>query len=189
MTSRTEFIDNLKNEVQHLKSAVKSHFSNLSYDQLQWKPEKGQWGIAECIEHLVSTNQFYLDRIENRMQDEQSKAETNGEVKHSWLGQKFIKMLHPDSKMKLKAFGQMLPSQELTGQEVIKQFIEQQDRVLELLEQARSYNINKLKIGSPFLGLLKLRLSDAFKVIIVHEKRHLLQAQGVHKTIGFPGKE
>ncbi len=189
MTSRTQFIDNLKNEVEHLKSAVKSHFSNLSDDQLQWKPAKGQWSIAECIEHLVRTNQSYLDRIENQMQYEQSKVETNGEVKHSWLGQQFINMLHPNSKMKLKAFGQMLPSQGITGQEVIKQFIEQQDRMLELLERARDYNINKLKIGSPFLGLLKFRLSDAFKVILVHEQRHLLQAQGVHKTIGFPGRE
>lgn len=188
MTSKAEFIDNLKDEVEHLKSAVNTHFSNLSDDQLQWKPEQGRWSIAECIEHLIRINQSYLDRIENRMQEAPSKADTDGGVKHSWLGQKFINMLHPDAKMKLKAFGQMVPSQGLSGHEAIKQFIDQQDRVIELLDQARDYNINKLKIGSPFLGLLKLRLSDAFKAILVHEQRHLLQAQGVHKTIGFPGR-
>jgi hypothetical protein len=33
--------------------------TELTLDQLNWKPVPGQWSVGQCLEHLAVTNEIY----------------------------------------------------------------------------------------------------------------------------------
>jgi hypothetical protein len=47
-------------------------------------------------------------------------------------------------------------------------------------------DLEKIIISSPVTNLITYSLMDAYRIIITHEKRHLLQAIRVSEMDGFP---
>jgi hypothetical protein len=47
-------------------------------------------------------------------------------------------------------------------------------------------DLEKIKMTSPVTRLITYSLMDAYRIIINHEKRHLLQAVSVSQMDGFP---
>lgn len=60
--------------------------------------------------------------------------------------------------------------------EVLTVFLNQQQTMLKLLNQARSISLNKTKTSISISKLIKLKLGDTFRVVIYHNQRHLMQA-------------
>jgi uncharacterized protein (DUF2249 family) len=57
--------------------------------------------------------------------------------------------------------------------------------MLELLEIARSKNLNRIRTSISISKLIKLKLGDTLRVVIYHNGRHLQQALRAanHKTL------
>ncbi|MEE8148016.1 MAG: hypothetical protein V3T24_10465, partial [Longimicrobiales bacterium] len=64
-------------------------------------------------------------------------------------------------------------------------FLVQQDELLRLLKAAEGADLTRIKVPSPASSLIRFRLGDAFRLIVEHEKRHLLQATRVMAAPGF----
>jgi len=58
---------------------------------------------------------------------------------------------------------------------IIDRFINQQIKLLELLNQSRNVSLNKVKIKTSISSLIKLKLGDTFQFFINHIIRHLNQ--------------
>lgn len=61
----------------------------------------------------------------------------------------------------------------------IERFLKQQDRLLDLLHQARRIDLTASKTPVSVFRLVRLRLGDTFRFLINHIERHVLQAEQV----------
>jgi hypothetical protein len=44
-------------------------FGALNREQLNWKPDAGQWSVAQCFEHLIKINALYFPQL-RRIEEE-----------------------------------------------------------------------------------------------------------------------
>jgi uncharacterized damage-inducible protein DinB len=150
-------------------------FQNLTPEELLKPAMNGGWSIAQCLWHLNSYGDYYLPKIESGLA---KNYPANPEFKSTWLGSYFTRMMKPGAQMKkFKAFKNHVPPSELDADQVVAEFIQQQEKMLMYLKQARLTDMNKVRIPISILNWVKLKLGDVFQFIIVHDERHLQQAK------------
>jgi DinB superfamily len=162
-------------------------FGGLTAWQLNWKPGAEQWSVAQCFDHLVTTNGAYFPIFEEVLSGEKKKTfwESAPWLPALW-GKALIKAVDPESKRKLKAPKVFHPSSGSVDGTVIRRFIDQQNQVIRYMKATEYLDAEKIIISSPVTNLVTYSLMDAYRIIITHEKRHLLQAKRVSETDGFP---
>lgn len=178
----------LQQEVETIIATVESEFSGLPDHQLLQAPEAGKWSVAQCLEHLNTYGHYYLPLVEQAIGQGQTRKLTATETFRSgWLGDYFTNAMLPKADgsigAKAKAFKNHTPAPQLDAQAVLTEFLGQQRKLLNLLEQAQTVNIGRLKVPISIARWVKLSLGDAFRFLIAHEIRHVLQAQKAMKVI------
>ena len=149
---------------------------------LTWKENETSWSILECLEHLNLYGDFYLPEMENKIKN--STTKTDIEFKNGILGNYFAKSMLPKEKLnKMKTFKDKNPLNADLDKTVIDKFINQQIKLLDLLNQSRNVSLNKVKIQTSISSLIKLKLGDTFEFFINHIIRHLKQIDRIQKTI------
>ncbi|MBP6445373.1 MAG: DinB family protein [Saprospiraceae bacterium] len=149
---------------------------------LTWKENETSWSILECLEHLNLYGDFYLPEMENKIKN--STTKTDIEFKNGILGNYFAKSMLPKEKLnKMKTFKDKNPLIADLDKTVIDKFINQQIKLLDLLNQSRNVSLNKVKIQTSISSLIKLKLGDTFQFFINHIIRHLKQIDRIQKTI------
>jgi hypothetical protein len=73
----------------------------------------------------------------------------------------------------------------LNVDQVLKEYIDQKHKLLELLDKSKNTNLNAIKIPITLTKLIRLKLGDALRFLIAHEQRHMVQARNTMKTIGI----
>jgi hypothetical protein len=147
----------------------------------------GKWSVAQILEHLNSYGRIYLPQIDKAISSSQSKREAW--FNSGYLGNYFTNMMKPkdvfDVKNKMKAFKAHTPENKLNPGKVLDEFVEQQHKLLQLLEMAKQKSLNSIRIPLSVTKLIKLKLGDTFRFLIGHEQRHFVQARNAIKTIGL----
>ncbi|GAA4447386.1 DinB family protein [Nibrella saemangeumensis] len=174
-------------EVEQLIQIVEE-LSVLPTHQLLQAPAIGQWSIAQCLEHLNSYGHYYLPLMEQAIrQGEARQLPPTDTFRSSWLGDYFTNAMLPKADgsigYKAKAFKNHQPKPQLDAKAVLTKFLRQQHQLIHLLQQAQSVNIGRLKIPISIARWISLPLGDAFRFLIAHEVRHVLQAQKARKAI------
>ncbi|MGH9936954.1 MAG: DinB family protein [Blastocatellia bacterium] len=174
-------------EAETIIGDARTLFDPLNERQLNWKPAADSWSVAQCLEHLISTNREFFpvfDRI------------LKGELRQTLLqrlpylprmfGRMMVKSLSPNSHQKFKAPASAQPSSSSTGLQIVGRFITHQRETLAKMKSLQEYDPAKIIITSPFASVLVYSLLDAFRLIVAHERRHFAQAQRVMEADGFP---
>lgn len=173
----------LKSRVAKAKQQAEL-FVNFEMEQLNWKASKSSWSILECLEHLNMYGDFYLKEIEDKMLS--GKNHEPVEVfKSGWFGNYFANALAPKDnavKNKMKSPKDKIPDISKLDKKTVQRFIQQQDRMLSLLDQAKKVNLMKIKTNLSISTLIKTRLGDTFRFVIYHIERHMIQANNVATT-------
>jgi DinB superfamily len=175
-TNKTTLLNHLENQVEsHLQQAIRE-YQNLT-DEILLKPSNtGGWSIAECLAHLNFYGNYYLPLFENGLQNSPDNLRANT-IKSSWLGRKAIDSMNPETgKKKHKAFKAYIPTVSLDAKATVAEYINQQERMLKILRIAYSKDIQQIKIPISIAKFLKLNLGDALQFLIVHNERHIQQA-------------
>jgi len=172
----TKLLSNLLELTQQIKQEAIA-FQELPDNLLYTRPQPASWSVLECIEHLNRYGYFYIPEITIRIST--SKYTTPSPVfKSGYLGNYFAKSMLPKEKLnKMKTFKSMNPSTSYVDREVLTVFIQQQDSLIALLEQAQSVNLNQTKTAISISKWIKLRLGDTLKIVVFHNLRHIAQAQ------------
>jgi len=162
-------------------------FSDLTAQQLNWKPSADQWCVGQCFDHLVTANDAFSPIFEKVLSGEKKNTfwESLPWLPAFW-GKMLIKAVAPESTRKLKAPKLFHPSSSSVDEAIIRRFIDQQNQVITYLKASEDLDLEKIKISSPVTNLITYSLMDAYRIIITHEKRHLLQARRVLEMDGFP---
>lgn len=176
--NQNELIEGLIEKTKdHLNRA--ENLKKRSIQQLNQKPDADSWSVLECFEHLNRYGYFYLPEIEKQLK-ENAKLEAATDFKAGWLGNYFAKSMLPKQKLnKMKTFKSMNPIGSQLNMKTLDVFIQQQKKMLDLLDKARQRNLAKIRTGITLSKWITLRLGDTFRVVIYHNLRHIEQAERI----------
>ena len=102
------------------------------------------------------------------------------------FGRVLIDTLRPDSGRRVKARPAFYPSSSDIAPTIVAAFLEQQARLMGLMDASRGLDLDRIVITSPVAGFVTYSLMDACRIIVVHEQNHFVQAQRVTESPGFP---
>jgi hypothetical protein len=169
-------IEQLQKEVRRQSEIVNSQFLGLSNEQLLETTVTGGWSIIQNLEHLNLYYDYYNPAIKQSLK--QTKKDSSiSTFKSGRLGNYFTNSMDYRKKGKIKAFKDYIPVVDLDPDVVITQFLSNQEEMLRLLDEAQDYNLTKIKTAISLTKWIKMRLGDVFQFVIMHNERHIVQAQ------------
>lgn len=175
--STSELLDELKNRTkEHLEFAAM--LSVKPEDDLNFRTSEDSWSALECLEHLNRYGDFYIPEINRRVSSAGRSSQPY--FKPGILGNYFAKSMLPKEKLNtMKTLKAMNPIHSNLDKRVVDTFIRQQEKMLELLEEARYIDLEKTKTGISISKLIKIRLGDTFRFVIYHNARHVEQIKRI----------
>ena len=173
-------LDNLYQKTESFLEKAVQNWQLLSDEQLNKQPAPDSWSAAQCLEHLNIYGRHYLPEIEKAIEKSGKSAET---FKSGWLGDYFYRLMLPNTegslKSKMNAPKNAIPPVKLDSRAVLAEFIAQQERLLQLIDRARSVNIGALRVPISLSKWIRLKLGDTFLFLTAHLERHILQIERV----------
>lgn len=172
-------INRLISDTEEVKSEA-AKFKSLDREHLYYKPDIHKWSVLECIEHLNIADAHYITQFEKKLSVAPSSDSTV--FKPGWMGNYFVNMIKPKEDgtipSPMKTWKRFVPEVHVQH-DTLSKFIEDQDYLLNALEKSKSLDLNTVKITSALGSILTFKLGDAFRFLIGHNQRHLIQAKNV----------
>ncbi len=186
MNNRAE-VEKLEQDVRTIGENARSEFGRLSVQQLNWKPGVDRWSVAQCLEHLITTNSSYFPVMDEVAAGKKKPTiiERLPLFPKLWASL-LIKSLDPRTTRKLKSPASFQPSSSDISGSIIDDFVAHQKRVVDSMAATKNLDLDRVIITSPAAPVITYSLMDAFRIMVVHEKRHFLQAKRVTEEMGFP---
>jgi hypothetical protein len=182
---RTELAD-LISAANDVASEAERVFGGLSVAQLNWKPSSDRWSVAQCFDHLITTNTGYFPVVENALAGKRRTFWESLPLLPGLTGKMLIKSLDPASTRKIKAPKKFQPARSDIRASVIDDFVANQAQVVEKMQASERLDLERTIVTSPIAAPITYSLMDAFRIIVVHERRHFQQAKRVTEDRAFP---
>jgi hypothetical protein len=182
----TAKLPDLITEANNIAAETKSTFGPLTAAQLNWKPSAERWSVAQCFEHLVTSNKGFFPRVDGVIAGIKPTFWQRMPVIPGLAGKLLIKSLDPKSTRKIKAPKKFQPAQSDISASVLDDFVDQQAKIVEKMKATEHLDLDKIIITSPVAAAITYSMMDAYRVIVVHERRHFEQARRVTEEAAFP---
>jgi hypothetical protein len=180
-------LDGQLEELKAIADDARKTFGGLSAAQINWKPGAEQWSVGQCFEHLIKTNRSFFPTLEQIARGERkSRAWERLSPLSGFFGRVVLKSVGPESARKFKAPRGFLPSASDVDAAVVEQFAAHQGELAELMEATANLDLKKTIVTSPISGFVTYSLLDAFRIVVMHERRHFAQARRVTESEAFP---
>lgn len=154
----------------------------LSY---QSHPEK--WSVVQTIEHMNAYLRHYLPVIEKATAFKSK--EVSAWFQPGFLGNYFTKSMRPTNvyevKNKMRAMKSYSFPNSLNVEHVLQEFVELNERFVNIIELAKSRDINSIKIPITISRFIKLKLGDMIRFLVAHQQRHMVQARNTLHAMGI----
>ena len=170
----------------NLAAETKSTFGGLTPAQLNWKPSAERWSVAQCFDHLLTSNKGYFPTIEGVIAGIKPTFWQRMPVLPGLAARLLIKSLDPKSTRRIRAPQKFQPAQSDISSSVLDDFVDQQAKMVEKMKATEHLNLEKIIITSPVAAAVTYSLMDAYRIIVVHERRHFEQARRVTEETAFP---
>ncbi len=186
-------INELQEQTESFLNKAISEWQMIRHSQFALKESPEKWSATQCLEHLNSYGRYYLPVMEKAIQEARKKNFSSAvHFKSGWLGNYFTQLMTPKQDgtlgKKMSSPKDHYPVSNFNSHQVIGEFIEQQEKLLQLLEDARNIDLNKASCPISIAKFIKLKLGDTFLFFIAHQYRHILQAERALKAAGLETK-
>lgn len=184
-------LNGLYEETEHFLNKAVSEWQMIRHPQFGHKATPEKWSAAQCLAHLNSYGRYYLPAIEKAIQ-KAAKNKSALPFKAGWLGNYFTRMMLPAENgipaKKMAAPKEHYPGIIPDSFQIVGEFIEQQEKLLKLIDAARNIDLNKAKCPISIAPFIKLKLGDVFLFLIAHNYRHVLQAERALDVAGVENR-
>ena len=170
-------IQQLIQQLDAITKEMQDSFGKKNHEELNWKSNPDTWSIAQNLDHLICINETYFPIFE---------ALKNGTYSPPFLGKfRFItsffgnmiyKMSLPEHTKPIKTMSIWEPSKSEIH-DVIQAFVQHQERLKQKISGLEGCIASGSVIASPANSMIVYTLEQALHIIVVHEKRHILQAR------------
>jgi hypothetical protein len=171
--------------LEKITEDFRTAFGSLTNEQLNWKPAAESWSIAQCVDHLIKSNEEVQPAIDAKLAGGKNSFLESWSPLTGFFGGFLKRNLAADSK-KFKAPSKTIVPPSNIDERILDRFAENQQRVIESIKAMEKLDLNKTVITSPFLRIMTYRLSDGLGIVAEHEKRHFRQAKRVMESADFP---
>ena len=174
-------------EIETVIATAKTGFSNLTYEQLNWKSNADSWSVGQCLHHLVQSADAYKPIFIELINKKQSS--------NFWrsipflpkvFGKEILKAVSPIRNKKTKTFSVFEPVQSDITLDIIDKLEEKLKTFSLLANQLTNYDLKKTIVTSPVAKYVNYSLLDALNIVTVHNYRHFNQAKEVMEMSEFP---
>ena len=156
--------------------------SGLGEERGCWRPQPSSWSVAECLEHLTSTNRIYLGAMEPAaLHARQHGRRRRGPAAPGFIGRLFVRNLEPPVKFKSRAPSVICPLTSCSLTEALATFVASQSDVRAFLRTFADIDLSGVRFRNPFIRRLNFSLATGLHAIPAHERRHLWQAWNVRR--------
>jgi hypothetical protein len=141
------------------------------------QPRPLSWSAAECLAHLnLSADPYFL--AWDREFERAPRLETAQEYhKMDFWGKVLYWSLEPPPRFRFSTTMPFRPVNVNSAEKVLPEFLQRQQRILETIQRARNFDVDRIKISSPFEARIRYSIWSSFCVTAAHERRHLWQAE------------
>lgn len=170
-----------------------SWMTKLTEKQLNWRPNPGIWSIAEVLAHLNSYARYYHPTIQRKIEITRFRQAKDDFMssplgRSAWKSMKLGRLNNVKRKFKApKGHNPSIDSELVQGTE-LQDFLEQQEKLLQIIASSAEVNLRKVKIPISISKIVRLRLGDALLFIVYHNERHMQQILNLKKHQNFPVK-
>jgi hypothetical protein len=183
--SRIPWSAQLIAELDAIDQNTKQLTAGLTEEQLNWQPASGAWSIGQCLEHLCLGNEIYLPAISAALVDQPASAVP--EITLGWFARWFIRSYIEPSPITRRGSSpkKSAPARHVQLS-VIDRFLRTNEDARRLIHEAEPLNVNRIRFVNPFVPGIRFTVGAGLKITCGHERRHLLQAERVKQSLGFP---
>ena len=176
-----ELIEELSTDLR-AQIARAQWFAQLPADVLLRRPSPEKWNTLEVFEHMNLSTGIYLRGLEKVFAERAGSFPPNPDFHPGFLGDYFTKAMRPKAdgtiSWRMKTMKMFDPGrQHGASSESIARFTSMCERLLQLLQQARSTDLGRMKVASSLGPIIRFKAGDAFRFPIAHQWRHLQQAE------------
>ena len=165
--------------------AAKRLAGALTEDQLNWQPAPGCWSVGQCLEHLCITNEAYLPAIVAALREKQDAPVE--QIVPGWFAGWFLRsFIEPSPQGKRVPAPSKIRPTVLVGLPVLERFLSGNQGCQGVILSARNKDVNRIRFWNPLLKGIRFTVGTGLEIIAGHERRHLLQAERVRNSTGFP---
>jgi hypothetical protein len=159
----------------------------LTVEQLNWRSGPGKWSIGQCLDHLRVANEVYLAPMTRALEGKPPGVATA--LTPGWFGRWFIRTaIEPSAaSRKGKAPKKIVPIASVDAT-ILDRFLASNDDARDLVERASGYDVNRIRFQNPFVPVIWFTVGTGIEILWRHQRRHLLQAEGIRQSAGFPAR-
>lgn len=180
---KQKILTELLDQTEKLLETAISEWQLVPHSQFARRPTPTAWSANESLQHLNSYGRYYLSTIEKSIVPDIDRIR---EFSPGWLGNYFTNLMKPQpggKVSKMKSPKDHRPVKILESHLVVSEFIDQQERLLQLLRKSTSANWD-VRVPISLTQLIRLKLGDVLLFYTAHQERHYLQAQRALQAAG-----
>jgi hypothetical protein len=179
-------IESVVSDLGSISNEARAAFGSLNVEQLNWKQTEKSWSVAQCLDHLITINSLYFPIFEKLAKGNLPNTLLERVSPLSgFFGRYLIKAMSPETTKKMKTSKKAYPSSSEIEGDIVARFAEHNRQLADHIS-AIPVDIDLSRIiTSPLAGFVTYSLDDCLTMLVVHERRHLLQATRVAIDLGF----
>jgi hypothetical protein len=185
MTELLPDIGNLHDQLDAAERDARLLVENLAEERGCWRAQAGSWSVAQCLDHLATTNQVYL----RAMEEPATRARAEGRLRKrpalpGFVGQWFATKMEPPVKpsSKMKAPRNINPGTSPSLPDAFARFLTSQNEIRDFLRASADLDLAGIRFPNPLVPGIRFSLATGLHVITAHERRHIWQAWGVRRA-------
>lgn len=167
-------------QLERTRQGVVDATKGLSEAQWKFKPGPDRWSVAETLEHITLTEEFFLDMISKKvMQAPAGKPDRDFRTTDKLVLQQIVDRSH-----KAQASGPIVPTGHWSPQETLDRFLKARAQTVAFLKSTEGLrdHVVDSPINQPLDAYQWLLFSSA------HSERHTAQMLEVKADAGFPAR-
>ena len=180
-------IERLLYQVHVIQMDARGLAGGLTHEQFNWKPAPSVWSVAQCFDHLNTTNRVWLPILEEAIEWGRSRGLLDpGPYSYGFLSRWFLAQMEPPVKTRFRAPRQFVPAVARSVDEVMPEFQALHERLERVLRSANGLDLARIRARSPVTKWIRYSLGMSFWLLAAHDRRHIHQARELSKAPGFP---
>jgi hypothetical protein len=158
---------------------------SLTVGQLNWRPSPDEWSIGQCLQHLLVFNRLYLAAISRALDDELPspvREVAAGRIS-AWFMRTYVE---PGSHTRRVRSPKKIKPGERIDPSVLNDFLRSNQEAKNLVRRAGAYDVNRIRYKNPLVPFVRFTVGVGLELTWKHQFRHVLQAERVKQSLGFP---
>jgi len=185
MTELLPDIENLRDQLDAVERDARLLVEELSEERGRWRAEAGSWSVAQCLDHLATANEVYL----NAMKEPSIRARAAGRFRRGpalpgFAGQWFATTMEPPVKasFKMKAMRKIRPGTSPSLADAFFRFQLSQEEIRGYISTNADLDLAGIRFPNPLIPGIRFSMATGLHIITAHERRHIWQAWRVRRA-------